>query len=307
MINLNGLKLKNRYLVAAGALEYGRGWPWERFLIKLGIINPGLFGAIITKTITLEPRKGNFIDPLDWENATFNWTFKCDMSNSNVLKMSRKVLKRVPSGWMNNMGWWNVGVDYYIQEIYPQTKHLPIIVNIGGFGIEEYLKLIEKLNPLDILGIEINISCPNVGTNDELRRDMAYFSTEAKRTSKHPLILKIGASEEDVFLSQTASACGFNAISGINAVPGLLVTKEGIFLGGQSGKRIKETGLYTVFKLKEALKITKTPIIGGGGVSSWKDYCDYRAVGADAVTFGSVYFTQPWKHTLITKLHPENK
>lgn len=298
MVDLNGIELKNRFLVAAGALEYGRGWLWERPLIKLGLIDPTIFGAIVTKTLTLEPSAGNYIDPFEFEKRSLLSHF-CHISER------KRVLKKIPGGWMNNMGWWNVGINYWIWKIYPKLKDVSIIPSIGGNSYKEYLRLIRRLNALDITAIELNISCPNIEKNYELRRDLPFLFRQAKRISWHPLILKIGASEDDITIAQTAGALGINAISAINAVPGILVTKEGIFKGGQSGGRIRETALATISKLKEALQITKTPIIGGGGIYSWKDCQDFFEAGADAVSFGSVHFLQPWKPTLIVRLREQ--
>ncbi|MBI2626273.1 MAG: nitronate monooxygenase, partial [Candidatus Nealsonbacteria bacterium] len=286
MINLNGIKAKNRIWLAAGAAGYGNGWPWEKPFIKLGLIDFSAFGAVATRTLTPEPRRGNYTDPFEFERMSL-------MSHlCRILSKDRKrVLRKIPGGWLNNMGWWNVGIDYWIENIYPSLGEVAIIPNIGGFSIEEYLKLIEKLNPLNVTAVEINISCPNVEINYDPPRDLPRLFSEAKRISRHPLILKIGSSEKDIGFAQTAAACGFNAISLINSVPGVIVTKEGIFTGGQSGPRIKETALNAVLKLKEALEITKKPIIAGGGIASWKDCQNFFEVGADAVTLGSGFLS----------------
>lgn len=70
MVDLNGIKLKNRFLASAGALGYGLGWPWERSLIKLGLVDPAIYGAIVTKTLTNVPRIGNYIEPLEFEKRS---------------------------------------------------------------------------------------------------------------------------------------------------------------------------------------------------------------------------------------------
>ena len=290
MVELNGIKLKNRFLVSAGALGYGMGWPWERPLIKMGLIKPGIFGGIATKTLTLEPRIGHYIDPFKFERRPL-------VSHLyHIFSGERKnVLMKIPGGWLNNMGWWNVGIDYFIKEIYPNLKGISIIPNIGGFSIEEYLALIQKLNPLDVTAVELDISCPNIkGENGLERKDFPWLFREARRVSRHPLILKIGASESDINLAQTAAALGFDAISAINAVP--------VFGGGYSGLGIKYIALKAVADLRKAVKI---PIIGGGGIGSWKDCQEFFCVGADAVSFGSVHFPAPWKPTqIVSNLEP---
>ncbi len=144
MIYLNGIKLKNRFLVSSGALGYGLGWPWEKPLIKLGIIDPTCFGAVVTKTLTLESEIGNFIDPFaPWPKMILN---------------APKVLQKVKNGWLNNLRLWNVGIDYFIKKIFPQIKNVNLIISINGKTIEDFLKLIEKINPLEIAAIELNVS-----------------------------------------------------------------------------------------------------------------------------------------------------
>lgn len=70
MIDLNGIKLKNKFVVASGALSYGLGYPWQKPLIQIDLISSSLFGAVTTKTLTLEPRTENYVDPFIFEN---NW------------------------------------------------------------------------------------------------------------------------------------------------------------------------------------------------------------------------------------------
>lgn len=295
MINLNGIKLKNRLVAASGALGYGLGRPWEGPLIRLDIVNPSALGAVTTRTLTPRPEQGNYIDPLEFEKKT-------PMSHLCHILMSqfpgrdsdeKKVLQKIPGGWRNNLAWWNAGIDYWINCIYPQLKGITIIANIGGFTIEDYLLLIEKLNPLDIAAIEENISCPNVKRplENDHRAQKELFAL-SRKTSKHPLIIKLGVCSDYLYTARLAEECGYNAISAINTVP--------IVGGGYSGPGIKPIALRAVIELK---KMTNLPIIGGGGVSSWKDCREFLAAGADAVSCGSVFFFQPYKPNLMLKMH----
>ncbi len=293
MIDLNGLKLKNRFVIASGALEYGRGWPWERPLIKLGLIKPSLFGAIITKTLTLEPHNGNFIDPFEFEHRSLPlhlW----HIINKHDSAMKR-VLRRVPNGWINSLAWWNVGFKYWTNEIFPEVRHLPLIVSIGGFAEEEYIQLIQQLNALYVLGVELNISCPSIKNSflDELFWDsnLKRFLTKCRENSEHHLILKLGADRHIVEKAKIAKRCGINVLSLINTVP--------VFGEGWSGPGIKPIALRTVAQVKN--KVKKIFIIGGGGIESWSDCHDFLVAGADAVSFGSVHFARPWKPTQIVR------
>lgn len=288
-VDLNGIKLKNRFLVAAGALAYGRGWPWERPWIKLGLINPSIFGAVITKTLTLEPSAGNYIDPFEFEKRSLP-SHLCHIFSSE----RKNVLRKVSGGWINNMGWWNVGIDYWIKEIYPKLQDIKIIPNIGGFVIDDYLELIRKLNPLDIVAIELNISCPNrESILIKNPAELLKLFTFCRAASNHPLIVKVGVNCDYLRVAGIAEYCGINAISAINAVP--------VFGGGYSGKGIKYIALKVVSDIKEK---TNLPVIGGGGIGSWGDCREFfNKAAADAVSFGSIHFSQPWKPTLIVRLH----
>lgn len=289
MVELNGIKLKNRFLVSAGALEYGRGWPWERPLIRLGLIRPEIFGGIVTKTLAIKSRIGHYIDPFEFEKRSL-MSHLCHIFSGE----RKKVLMKIPGGWLNNMGWWGIGIDYWTEKIYPRLKDISIIPNIGGFSVEEYLVLINKINSLSVTAVEIDISCPNIKGEQKIdRNDFPLLLFEAKKLSRHPLILKIGSSESDIqLLSRTAQALGINAISGINAVP--------ILGGAYSGPGIKYIALKAISDLRKAVKI---PIIGGGGISSWKDCQEFFCVGADAVSFGSIHLLKPWRPTQIVKHH----
>lgn len=279
MIDLNGIKVKNRIWLAAGAAGYGEGWPHERPLIKLGLIDFTVFGAVITKTMTLEPRRGNYIDPFEFWERPLLWHY-CHIFS----KERKRVLKKTPGGWINNLSWWNAGIDHWIDKVYPKLGEVSIIPNIGGFVAEHFTASIQKLNPLEITAIEINVSCPNV--EHPLTKnpsELVGIFTFCKESSRHPLIVKLGIDSDYLRIAEIAEYCGFSAISAINSVPALG--------GGYSGPAIKPIALKAVQELKKTVKI---PVIGGGGIASQKDCREFFEAGADAVTLGSG-FMSPWK------------
>lgn len=301
MVDLNEIRLKNRFLVSAGAMGYGQGWPWERPLTKIKIPGYGkiidleAFGAIIIRTLTLESRHGNYIDPFEFETRSL-MSHLCHISMSRLPyrdSMTRKILQKVPGGWVNNLGWWNCGIDYWIEEIYSVIWDISLIPNIGGFNIEDYIELIEKINPLDVVAIELNISCPNIESfwlKDPL--ELSRLFKACKKVSAHPLIIKLGIDCDYVQIAQNAEKSEINAISAINTVP--------VLGGGYSGKGIKTAALRVISELKKEISL---PIIGGGGIYSWGDCQEFFNAGAAAVSFGSVHFFQPWRPTWITKMN----
>lgn len=296
MINLNGIKIKNRIWLAAGAAGYGQGWPYEKPFIQLGLIDFAVFGAVVSKTLTSEPRQGNYMDPFEfWEKPLF-WHY-CHIFS----KERKKVLRKIPGGWLNNLSWWNVGIDHWIEKIYPKLAGISIIPSIGGFVEDDFTTLIRKLNPLEIAAIEINISCPNVEYSlAENPSELVKIFSFCKESSRHPLIVKLGADSDYLRIARIAAYCGFNAVSAINSLAALG--------GGYSGSGIKPIALKAVQELKRA---TRLPVIGGGGISSWKDCAEFFEAGADAVTLGSgflspVRFWKLWEPTRIAQKENPN-
>lgn len=282
-----------RFVVASGAWNYG-----ERSLTKP--FNPAIFDAITVRTLTLGgERLGNLgISPIKP-----NGFLKQALWNAGILKNRKKVLRKISSGWINQMSWWNVGFKHWRDEIYPKTKEVPKIISIGGFSIEEYLEMIRKLNDLEIIAIELNISCPNVKIGWE--RDLVLFENlmkQCRAESKHSLIVKLSIEKDYLRRAKIAEDIGIDAISAINTVKGLMINpKTGeFFYGGISGKRIRGIGLRVVAEIR---KIVDIPIFGGGGVYNWKDCQQYFWAGADAVSFGSIFFFQFWKVPWIIRQH----
>lgn len=276
MIDLNGIELKNRFIIAAG--------PWSFYWKRWPFLNPGIFGAFTTNTFTLESREGN----LEF--------FK--ISDRKIFPKIWKVLRKIPGGWINSSGWRNPGIDWAIEELYPKLKRAGanIIFSIGGFQVVDYLLLIEKLRSLDVLAIELNVSCPNVGF---LLRDIEVLRTlfsEAKRLSNRPLIVKIGADSDYLAISEIAKKTGINALNAINTVKGQHSGLES-GQGGIGGRIIKATSLRVI----RELKFLNIPIIATGGVYSFEDVKEFLDSGADAVSFGSVFLSRPWVPQSILK------
>ncbi len=295
MTNLNGIKVKNRLFVSSGALAYGSKQ-------KL-FIDPTIFGAITTRTLTLEQRQGNFgVSPVkpDGISEQILWGIQ-------IIKKRPTVLRKIPGGWINAFGWWNIGVENYINDVYPKTEEVSKIVSIGGFSIEEYLEMIRRLNDLAIIAIEIDVSCPSVKIDWE--KDVLLFGKlmkQCRETSRHPLIVKLSIKGDYLTRAHIAEDIGINAVHAINTIRGLLLNpKTGRPLlkakyGGVSGERIKVIALRVVSEMRQEIDI---PIFGGGGIYNWKDCQQFFWAGADAVSFGSVHFFQPWKPTWIVRLH----
>ncbi|MDD5071164.1 MAG: hypothetical protein PHQ42_00270 [Patescibacteria group bacterium] len=280
MIDLNGIKMKNRFIVGSGPAKYGLGYelyenPLSFLLCFFHLMNWEIFGAVITKTLTLPPWKGNYRWWKPWE-----------------------VLRPAENGWLNRFGWNNFGLDKFIS-LYPGIGLKNLVVSIGVFDLKDIkslLWMLEMLNPLNILAIEINFSCPHVKilSRDDLRI-IEDFMREARKFSQHPLIAKFGPTGDIIERVIIAEKCGFNAVSLINTVPQFVL---GFGECGLSGRAIKPIALEVIRKVRPQICI---PIFGGGGIYTADDCQEFFDAGADATVFVSVFFCYPLRPQKIVR------
>ncbi|MGH2383184.1 MAG: dihydroorotate dehydrogenase, partial [Candidatus Limnocylindria bacterium] len=136
MIDLNGVKLRNRVVTSASLLGYGAA---KGRLILYGLspiaqwVPLDRFGAVTTRTLTVEPREGHFTLKEDWAP----WELP------RMLSLYGQALQRVDSGWVNAFGWSNVGIARYFDEYFPRTHAQNRIVSLGGFSAGEFTSLVE--------------------------------------------------------------------------------------------------------------------------------------------------------------------
>jgi dihydroorotate dehydrogenase (NAD+) catalytic subunit len=265
---LGELVLQNPVVVASGTFGYGDEYQ--------GLVNVNRLGAIATKAITLEPRAGN-VPPR---------------------------IVETPAGMLNAIGLANVGVDVFIAEKMPFLRSLKTktIVNVAGSSEAEYVKVVEKLEPVEgIAALEINISCPNVkrgGMSFGSQPDTVYnIVNQLRQTTKRYLIVKLTPNVTDIVgIARRAEAAGADAISIINTVMGMAVDirsrkprLKNIF-GGLSGPAIKPIALACVYRVTQAIGI---PVIGGGGIMCAEDALEFIMAGARAVSIGTANFVNP--------------
>jgi len=291
-IDLNGIRLRNRLLTSASLLGYGA--PAGR-LILYGLspiaqwVPLERFGAITTRTLTVEPREGHFSLREDWKLHEF----------PAMLRLYAGALRRVDAGWLNAFGWSNIGIDRYFEEYFPRTHHLNRIVSVGGFSAEEFVRLVETVNeraPVgSIAAVEFNVSCHNV--NFPFETILEAVLAAAVPLSRHPVILKLSPDEDYVAQARLAERYGVAALTAINAVKALRLdpaTGRPFMrnrFGSLSGRAIKPIGLRVVAELRDAG--IRLPIIATGGIRSFDDCREYFWAGADAVSLGSAVWLQP--------------
>ena len=240
-IKLGSLALKNPVIAASGTFGYGEEYA--------GIIPRGSLGAIVTKGLSLEPRKGN----------------------------PPPRLAETPSGMLNAIGLENVGLKNFIQEKMPflRKARCPVLVNIFGAAAEEYGEMARKLAEVEgVAGLEVNISCPN------LKAGGAIFASEAKsvhqvvskvrRATSSFVMVKLSPNVADIVkIARAAEEAGADAVSLINTLTGLAIDVRtrtpvlGNITGGLSGPAIKPIGLRMVWQVAQCLHI---PVVGMGGI-----------------------------------------
>lgn len=262
MIKLtNGFEFK--YCCASGALGFdGRGYWWER-----PFVNPAKL-TIITKTLTFLPRKGNYRWWKFWK--TFRITKKYTV---NAFDMP------------------NPGYEYWITRIYPRIKHPNVIPSICPFTTDEATAMVLPLNKLNIRAIEVNISC----TNTVEKFDPIEIIAAVLACAKHPVIVKIGVSHNylricEVFRNRVV-------IDAINTMPWSVFNKEPSplypFEGGVSDEQTAKIARYVLTDIKKRYPIIQ--VISGNGIFTYEEAKLRFDLGANGISFGTVYVLAPWR------------
>ena len=268
-ISIGKVTFKNPIWVASGTFGYGTE--------ASELIDVNRLGAIVTKSITRQPREGN----------------------------PPPRIVETPSGMINSIGLANIGVEKYIKEMLPVYENLStkIIMNIAGTDMYEYIEILELMENIssNISGYEINISCPNVkkgGMEFGVDCDMtAKLTEELRQRTDRLIIMKLSPNVSDIVsIGKAAQNAGADAVSAINTVVGMSINaktaKSNIFTtyGGLSGPAIKPIGLAAVNKLYKKLSI---PIVGMGGIVSSTDVAEYILAGSTAVQVGTANYRNP--------------
>ena len=213
-------------------------------------------------------------------------------------------MAETPSGMLNAVGLQNKGVDYFIEHTYPKIKNYgtPLIVNVNGSTVEEYIEVTEKINELDkIPAIELNISCPNVKEGG-----MAFGITcpgaeavtrEVRKAYDKTLIVKLSPNVTDVSeIAKVVEGQGADSVSLVNTFLGMAIDAKtrrpllSTVTGGLSGPAIKPLALRMVWQVAQAVKI---PVIGMGGIMNTEDAIEFILAGASAVQVGTALFKNP--------------
>jgi dihydroorotate dehydrogenase (NAD+) catalytic subunit len=267
-LNLSNLKLNSPLIGASGPFGYIHEWSDE--------IDYQSWGALCLKTTTVEPRLGN----------------------------STPRLTEVDSGIINSIGLQNIGINKLKELIVSKLsyKKVPIIGNIGGNSIEEFISIAEELSAEELIKmIEVNISCPNIHhQGHNFAHDLGALNelTKALRTKiSKPIFIKLSPNVPT--LVPYAKVCEENKMDGLtiaNTYIGIKInlnTGKPVLAnktGGVSGSAIKPLSLRHVFEVSQNCNL---PIIGLGGVQTAEDVLEYIYAGATAVGIGAGLLNNP--------------
>jgi len=264
-VEIAGIKMKNPVMVASGTFGCGEEYSEVMDISRLG--------AVVTKTVTLEPRQGNPPPRI------------CE----------------TPSGMLNSIGLQNDGIDAFLKNSLPLLAKfkVPVIVNIAGDSLNDFAELTKKLDGQPaVKGIELNISCPNVKKGGMLfgcaPDSAAEVVKSVKKMTALPVIVKLTPNVTDVArIAMSVEAAGADAVSLINTLIGMSIDIEtrkpkiATATGGLSGPAIRPIAVRMVWNVAQAVKI---PVIGIGGIMTAEDAIEFFLAGASAVQVGTANF-----------------
>lgn len=269
-VSLSGLRLDNPVIPASGTFGFGYEFA------ELYDIN--ILGSIAIKGTTSDPRFGN----------------------------PTPRIAEAPSGVINSVGLQNPGVRAVCEQELPRLAKVynkPVIANISGFSVDEYVECAAAMDGQERVGIiEVNVSCPNVhGGGMSFGTDplaAARVTRAVKAVTKKPVYIKLSPNVTDVV--EIALACreaGADGLSLINTLQAMRIDIRGRrpilanTVGGLSGPAVFPVALRMVWQVYKAAGI---PIIGMGGVSSAEDVIEMMLAGAAAVQVGAENLRNPY-------------
>ena len=258
---LAGLELKNPTILASGILGYSAE--------SLNRIAKGGAGAVVTKSIGIEPRVG--------------------YANPTVVQAK--------SGLINAMGLPNPGIDVYAEEIkFSKTVlRIPLIVSVFGYSADEYAAVAKKAVDAGADAVELNVSCPHVKqTGAEIGQSPKLLSEvvqKVKAAVNKPIFVKLSPNVADItVIAEVAVEAGADALTAVNTLKAMAIDVEtgrpilSNIKGGLSGPAIKPIALRCVYDIHEEFDV---PIIGCGGITDWRDAVEFFLAGASAVQVGT--------------------
>ncbi len=280
-VTLSGLNLANPIIPASGTFGFGYEFA--------DLYDINVLGSLSMKGTTKDPRFGN----------------------------PTPRIAEIPDGLINSVGLQNPGVEKVISEELPKLRQVyskPVLANISGFSVDEFVDCAKKFDDAQGVGIlEINISCPNVhggGMSFGTDPKAAAAVTEAvKKAVKKPVYVKLTPNVTDItVIAKAVEAAGADGVCLINTLLGMRIDlrrRRPVIankMGGMSGPCLLPLALRMVYQVYETVNI---PIIGMGGVASAEDVVEMMLAGASAVEVGAANLVDPFACKRIIEALPE--
>ncbi|HEV1997693.1 MAG TPA: dihydroorotate dehydrogenase [Candidatus Dormibacteraeota bacterium] len=262
------LRLQSPLMAASGTFGFG----FE--MVEVG--GHAGYGAIVSKGTSLLPREGN----------------------------PPPRIAEVPSGMLNAIGLQNPGVEVVAGDYAGRwgAWNLPVVVNVVGESVEDYVAVVRRLESApNVAGIELNISCPNVGARGLMfgvdPRLAGQVTAAVRAVTRRPLIVKLTPNVTDIAaIARAIVDAGADALSAVNTYVGMtldLHTGRPVLAnttGGLSGPAIRPLAMHAVYTVSRAVAV---PVIASGGVMSGDDALEFLLAGARAVQVGTLNFLRP--------------
>lgn len=267
-VAVGDLVLSNPILSASGTFESGQ--EINRFF------DVNRLGAVIVKSISLEPRPG----------------------------LPTPRMAETASGMLHAVGLQNSGLERWLALDYPWMVRngIPIVASIAGRTPHEYRVVAEKLRGLEgIVAFEVNLSATPDG--DPRAFDTREGATHEiiatiMRVATVPVFAKLSSDVTDVVaIAHAAAEAGAAGVSLINTPRGMAIDVESrrpklaAGSGGLSGPAIKPIAVHAVHQVHSVLP--DLPIIGMGGARTVEDVVEFMLAGASAVAVGTATFANP--------------
>jgi dihydroorotate dehydrogenase (NAD+) catalytic subunit len=265
-IRVAGLDFRNPTALASGVLGYTAE--------SLQRVAEAGAGAVVTKSVGQTPRAG--------------------YPNPTVVQAN--------CGLINAMGLPNPGINAYASEIRraKEVLSVPLIVSVYGFSAEDYAEVAKAATDAGADAVELNVSCPHVketgseiGQNPQLLKEVV---SKVKAAIHKPVIVKLSPNVTDIVeMAKAATDAGADALTAVNTVRALAIDVETTLpilsnkRGGLSGPAVKPIALRCVYDISETVK---TPVIGCGGITNWRDAAEFLLAGASAVQIGTAIAQQ---------------
>ena len=267
-VNIGGIPLKNPVIAASGTFGYG--------LEFSPLLDLNELGGIVVKGLSLKPFPGN----------------------------PPPRIMETTGGMLNSIGLQNIGVNSFIKEKLPLLRNydVSIFVNIFGHTIEEYVRIARRLSEAEgIAGLEVNISCPNIKKGGmsfgKEPKQAGLLTKRIRKATSLPLMIKLTPQASDIAdVAKRVEGEGADSISLVNTFLGMAIDVDtatpllSTITGGLSGPAIKPIALRMVWEVAQKVSI---PVVGLGGIASYRDALEFMIAGAQAVQVGTANFINP--------------